>query len=182
MLSRSEESSVLLPVTAEAAFAWLDDFRRLSAHMERRSGMMMGSRMRIEIDEGGGRRVGSRVRMSGTMLGMHLALEEMVTLREPPLRKKWRTLDTDLLVIGSYELGFALEPGGPSTRLRVRIDYDLPQRGLARWLGRLLGRRYARWCTERMARDAARHFALLDSAHEEHAQAGTRDHQGAHRR
>jgi hypothetical protein len=182
VLPRREESIVRLPATAEAAFAWLDDFRQLSAHMERRSGMMMGSRMRIEIDEGGGRRIGSRVRMSGTMLGMRLALEEMVTLREPPLRKKWRTLDTDLLVIGPYELGFALEPDGRSTTLRVRIDYDLPERGLARWLGRLFGRRYERWCTERMAQDAARHFALLDSAHEEHAQARTRDHQGAHRR
>lgn len=26
-------------------------------------------------------------------------------------------------------------------------------------LGRLFGRMYARWCTERMVRDAARHFA-----------------------
>lgn len=28
-----------------------------------------------------------------------------------------------------------------------------------RSLGRLFGRMYARWCTERMVRDAARHFA-----------------------
>lgn len=28
----------------------------------------------------------------------------------------------------------------------------------ARWLGFLLGGQYARWCTQRMAHDAAKHF------------------------
>ena len=159
MFPHREETSLSLPVTAEAAFAWLDDFHNLSAHMERRSGMMLGSSMRIETDEGRGQRVGSRVRMTGSLLGRRFALEEAVTLREPPLRKAWRTLSTDLLVIGRYQLGFELEPDGPACALRVRIDYDLPHQGMSRWLGSLFGRWYARWCTARMARDAARHFA-----------------------
>lgn len=94
--------------------------------------------------------------MAGTMLGMRFGLVEAVTLREPPLRKAWRTLSTDLLVIGRYELGFELEL--------------------------LFGRSYARWCVARMAVDAARHFALLDSAHEKHAGAGIDPQQDAHRR
>ena len=36
--------------------------------------------------------------------------------------------------------------------------YALPESGLPRWLGRMLGARYARWCTRRMANGAATHF------------------------
>jgi hypothetical protein len=159
VFSHREESTAVLQATADAAFAYLDDFKQLSAHMEQPSGMMLGSLMRIETDEHGGRAVGSKVRMAGTLLGIPLALEEVVTQRKAPLRKAWRTLDANLLVIGPYQLGFALEPSGATTRLRVRMDYDLPATGAARWLGRLLGRTYARWCTGRMAKDAASHFA-----------------------
>jgi hypothetical protein len=40
----------------------------------------------------------------------------------------------------------------------VFIDYALPARALARWLGRTFGGAYARWCTHRMVRDAVAHF------------------------
>jgi hypothetical protein len=142
----------------EAAFAHLDDFHKLSAHMEQSSGMMMGSKMSIETDTAGGRAIGSVVSMSGRMLGMQLALKEVVTERTPPMRKAWRTFDTDLLVIGAYQLGFQLKANDSGTALRVFIDYDLPKSGFARWLGRLFGKTYARWCTARMVADAVRHF------------------------
>jgi len=151
-----EETSVRLGAPQRAVFDYLDDFRKLSAHMERRSGMMAGSSMTIETDAGAGRAVGSQVRMRGRMLGMELALTEVVTEREPPLRKAWQTADTRLLVVGDYRLGFELVPEGATTRARIFIDYTLPQR--ARWLGALFGRRYARWCIDRMAGDAARYF------------------------
>ena len=96
--------------------------------------------------------------MSGRVLGLKVSLEEVVTEREPPFGKSWQTVDANLLVIGQYRLGFALSPSGDRSLLRVFIDYELPQRGLARWLGRLFGRTYARWCTERMTKDAAAHF------------------------
>ena len=79
----------LLEAPAEQAFAHLDDFAALSAHMEKRSAMMIGSRMRIATDGLGGRAVGSRVRMEGRVLGMALRLEEVVTERQPPVRKAW---------------------------------------------------------------------------------------------
>ena len=153
------ETRAVLKASVAEAFAYLDDFRKLSAHMERPSAMMAGSRMTIEMDATEGRQVGSRVSMRGSMLGMSLALEETVTLREPPFRKAWRTVSTDLLVIGDYELGFELEESGAGAALRVFINYELPAGGLSRWLGRLFGARYARWCTERMAADAALYFA-----------------------
>lgn len=62
-----------------------------------------------------------------------------------------------LLVVGAYRMGFDIEsrPGG--SRLRVFIDYALPER--MRWLGWLLGAYYARWCTRQMVDDAERQFA-----------------------
>lgn len=153
------ETTALLEARAEDAFAYLDDFTKLAAHMEKRSAMMMGSRMAIETDGLGGRAPGSRVRMQGRVLGMKLSLEEVVTERAPPLRKAWQTVDANLLVIGQYRLGFALSPRGDRSELRVFIDYDLPRSGLARWLGSLFGATYARWCTEQMANDALARFA-----------------------
>ena len=153
-----------LHTTAEAAFDHLDDFRNLSAHMERPSAMMLGSRMEISTDGGGGRTVGSRVRMSGRVLGMRLALEEIVVEREPPRRKSWETVDARLVVIGQYRLGFELEPRGDRCRLRVFIDYDWPRGAFARLAAALCARSYARWCTDRMAQDAGKHFGSTAGA------------------
>ena len=153
------ESTALLNAPAEVAFVFLDDFRKLSAHMEKPSAMMMGSRMTISSDAQAGRAVGSKVRMDGELMGLKLSLEEVVTERRPPLRKAWQTIDAKLLVIGQYRLGFDISPNGNRSALRVFIDYGLPRSWPARWLGRLFGKRYARWCTERMANDASRHFA-----------------------
>ena len=94
------ENAVTLNASPETAFAYLDDFRKLSAHMEKSSAMTMGSKMRITTDALDGRAVDSRVRMDGKMLGMTLSLEEVVTERQPPFKKTWQTVDAKLLVIG----------------------------------------------------------------------------------
>lgn len=158
------ESRTLLDATPEQAFAWLDDFRALSAHMEKRSPMMLGSHVSIAIDSLGGREVGSKVRMDGRVLGLALSLEEVVLEREPPARKAWQTCAATLLVIGNYRLGFEIASAGGKSALRVFIDYELPSRWPGSLLGRLLGRRYAQWCTETMARDAERHFRATTGA------------------
>jgi hypothetical protein len=152
------ETHSTLSTSIGSAFAHLDDFRKLSAHMEQSSGMMLGSRMSIEMDALEGRAVGSTVTMRGRMLGMRLWLRESVTERAPPTRKVWRTVDADLMVIGAYELGFELREDGPVTALRVFIDYNLPKSRVGRWLGRSFAGSYAKWCTEKMAKDAASHF------------------------
>ena len=118
--------------------------------------------MTTELDEGRGRQVGSRIRLAGRVFGVELSVEEIVTERSPPLRKVWETIGTPrLLVIGHYRMGFELAAQGSSSMLRVFIDYALPQRAPVWWLGRLLGRQYARWCTQRMVEDAAKHFARV---------------------
>ena len=147
-----------LDTSVESAFDYLDDFRKLSAHMERPTGMMMGSKMRIETDWQGGRAVGSKVSMRGTIMGMVLTLEEVVTVRRPPVLKAWETINANLLVIGQYRLGFELRPDSGRTKAQFFIDYALPDTAPARWIGMLFGKSYARWCVARMAEDAVKAF------------------------
>jgi hypothetical protein len=167
-----EESRAILHAPLEAAFARLDDHARLSAHMSRPSWRMGWSRMAVTTDEQGGHAVGSHIRLAGRILGIRLALDEVVVEREPPWRKVWETVGTPrLLVIGSYRMGFELSPVTPTPRvpddaaeaaagaeepltLRVFIEYELPDRGIPWLLGRLIGRWYARWCTRQMASGA----------------------------
>ena len=154
-LPRHHEESVLVLGTPEQVFAFVDDHARFSAHMGQSSWMMAGSRMRTEVDDGHGQRVGSHIRMTGSVLGLPLALDEVVTEREPPHRKAWRTVGTPrLLVIGEYQMGVEIEAQGEGSRLRVFIDYALPARNA--WFGWLFGGTYAKWCVAQMAEGAAR--------------------------
>ena len=156
---KHKEITFALKVSPEEAFAYLDDFKKLSAHMEQSSMMMMGSKMTIETDGREGLAIGSTVRMHGKILGIVLDLHEVVTERDPPYRKAWQTVESNLLIIGQYKLGFQLTRNIANTQVRVFIDYSLPEKGLAKWLGLLFGDSYARWCIERMAKDAAKFFS-----------------------
>jgi hypothetical protein len=112
---------------------------------------MAGASMRIESDARNGRAIGSRIRLSGRVLGVALVIEEVVTDYEPPRRKAWQTLcEPRLLVIGPYCMGFDVQPHAGGSHVTMWIDFALPRRGVARWLGRLLGCFYARWCTTQM--------------------------------
>ena len=143
----------------ESLFAYLDDQARLSSHMTRSSWQMGGGRMGIDIDAGGGQRVGSHIRMTGRVLGITLSLDEVVVDREPPFRKAWETVgEPRLLVIGPYRMGFTVQLEKAGSRLEVFIEYALPNGFLAGRFGRLLGGFYARWCTRRMVDDAVAHF------------------------
>ena len=116
--------------------------------------------METELDDGRGQKVGSRIRLAGRVLGVELSVEEIVTERNPPHRKVWETTGAPkLLVIGHYRMGFELSPQENGSMLRVFIEYALPERAPARWLGSLFGRYYASWCTERMVNDAVENFA-----------------------
>ena len=152
-LHAETRASVRAP--AERVFAHLDDPLRLAAHMTKRSWMMAGSRMSVETDAGGGRAVGSTVRLHGRVLGIRLELEEAITEREPPLRKICETIaEPRLLVIGAYRMGFEITPAIDRCALRVYLDYARPRPGVSRWLGTLFGGSYARWCTRRMVHEA----------------------------
>jgi hypothetical protein len=153
------EARVVVDSAPPALFAHLDEGRRLGGHMERPSAMMLGGSMRYAFDAAQGQAVGSVISMTGNVLWLHLALDEIVTERAAT-RKVWETRgDPRLLIVGAYRMGFEISPKGERSDLRVFIDFDPPQRGVSRILGLLFGGLYARWCVESMARDAARHFA-----------------------
>ena len=155
-----DESTVLADAPLDRVFAYLDDPKALAAHMGKSSVMMMRSRMSIEVDAGGGRVIGSKVRMQGRMMGIRLALEEVITERQIPGRKVWETVGAPrLLVMRHYRMGFELTRQGDSSLVRVFIDYSLPTNAPGAWLDYLLGAVYARWCTKQMANGAAVHFA-----------------------
>jgi hypothetical protein len=159
-LSLHYEHSALIPASPDSVFAYVDDQTRLSSHMSRRSWRMGGGRMEIELDNERGQSVGSHIRLRARVFGISLFVDEIVTERNPPRRKVWETTDSpELLVIGHYRMGFEITPSESDSTLRVFIDYALPDKQPARWLGHLFSRRYAAWCTNRMVDDALNYFA-----------------------
>ena len=154
------ETSAAVSASAERVFALIDDHERLASHMSQSSWRMGGGRMTTVLDERRGRSVGSHIRVSGRILGLELSLDEVVTERAAPTRKVWETVGSPrLLVIGPYRMGAQITPSGIGSLLRVFIDYALPSPWPERWLGRVFGGYYARWCTRSMVNDAVREFA-----------------------
>lgn len=161
MYANSSSATVSISATASEVFALVDDHARLSSHMSQRSWAMGGGSMAIEVDSGQGKAVGSRLRLHGVVFGLRLFVVETVVERTPPFRKVWETNgEPRLLVIGRYRMGFEITEFGSSSHLTVFIDYDLPSAKPSRWIGMLFGGWYARWCTERMANDAARLLSM----------------------
>jgi hypothetical protein len=159
MYSEHAEYTAVIPASVEKVFNWLDDQTRLSQHMSKRSWKMGWGKMDTVLDERRGRAVGSHIVLSGRVFGIRLYLDEVVVEHAPPFRKSWETVgEPRLLVIGTYRMGFELLSVGADARLRVLIDYELPKKGLSRWLGQLFGQSYARWCVRQMAEDARHSF------------------------
>lgn len=153
-------ASQRIAASPEALFARLDDQTRLGEHMTKPSAMMGGGGMTFEFDAGRGMAVGSRIRMGGSAFGLTMLVEEEVAEREPPCRKVWRTIGTpQLLIIGSYAMGFDIAPASGGSDLAVWIEYELPNGWFGRLLGWLFASFYARWCVGRMVSDAVDTFS-----------------------
>ena len=159
MARRHRESAALIDASPPEVFAFVDDHARFSLHMSKSSWMMGGGRMSIDLDATKGQALGSHIRLNGTVLGIRLCLDEVVTRRSPPTDKVWETVGAPrLLVIGSYTMGIQITPENGGARLRVFLDYDLPTGWATRWLGFLFGGLYARWCVQQMLTGASKHF------------------------
>ena len=118
--------------------------------------------MLIDVDERKGQAVGSHIRMQGSVMGLPLALDEVVTAHDRPCRKEWETVGTPrLIVLAWYKMGVHIEPDGNQTRLRVFIDYVRPTGPLQHLLSWMLGDLYAKWCVSRMLNGVAAHFAEI---------------------
>ena len=165
MLPHRCESTGFVQSPTDQVFAHIDDHTRLSSHMGEPSWRTGGGRLETQIDEGRGQKVGSRIRLSGRVFGVALSVEEIVVERDPPRRKVWETTGAPrLLVIGHYRMGFELSAYESGSLLGAFIEYALPARAPARWLGRLFGPYYARWCTRQMVEDTVKHFGTRHAA------------------
>ena len=164
-LARHYESKAIVRAAIGEVFAHVDDHTQFSSHMNQSSWLMGGSRMEIHLDDGRGQKPGSRIRLTGTVFGCRLSVEEVVTERVVRYKKTWETIGHPrLLIIGHYRMGFELSPDNERAMLRVFIDYALPEQGVGRWFGFLFANFYARWCTQRMLNDTVRHFATRSQA------------------
>jgi hypothetical protein len=164
-MSRHHEAKSFVAASPAEIFARLDDQTRLGEHMGKSSAMMGGGKMTYDFDGGGGRAVGSHIRMGGKAFGLKLFVDEVVTERDPPRRKVWKTVGAPrLLVVGGYAMGFEITPAVGGSWLKVWIDYDLPKTAVGAAAGPLLAPMYARWCVERMVSDAVAHFAPTAAA------------------
>lgn len=153
-------TAVPVRATPGEVFDYLDDPRRIGAHMSRGSLMMAGGSMRYLLDADAGRKVGSVIRIEGRMLGVSLRVAEVTTERLPPVRKVWETTGPQrMIVIASYRLGFETRPVAEGTELRVFIHYTLPEALAGRLLGSVLAPLCARWCVSRMTEGTQLHFA-----------------------
>jgi len=124
------------------------------------SWMMAGGSMKLESDERHGRAVGSHIRMSGSMLGLRLSLDEVIARRDPPFRKAWETVGTPRLIILSwYRMGVRLDRSEGGTRVTIFIDYRRPAGLAGRVLSALFGGLYARWCVRQMLSGVVACFA-----------------------
>jgi hypothetical protein len=160
-MERNYERTLVISATIDDVFAFVDDHSKLSSHMGQSSWMMGGGRMSTEVDAGEGRAVGSHIRLAGRVFGLRVFLDEVVVKRDPPKQKVWQTVGAPrLLVMGAYRMGFEIQPVRDGCELRVFLHYDLPTGVLTRWLGRMFGDWYARWCVQQMLNGARKEFNI----------------------
>ena len=156
---KNYENTVFVSASPEVVFAFANDHQNFSAHMNESSFMMGGSKMETIVDEGGGKQLGSHIKMKGNVLGLKLFLDEVVVEYEPPFKKSWETVgNINLVVIDHYKLGFNVVPEGKGSQFNVFINYNPPKSFIARILGILFGDVYAQWCVNQMTSGVKEHF------------------------
>lgn len=156
---RHFEKSTSIQASPQEIFGYVDDHSSFSAHMSKSSWMMAGGKMDVQTDEGKGQKIGSHIKLKGQILGINLFLDEVVTEHKSPFGKVWQTVgDLSLLVIGHYKMGLDINPQNSHSKLKVYIDYELPQSFKTRWLGLLFGGMYAKWCVNQMLNGVKKHF------------------------
>lgn len=154
---REYRECVDLPVAPDIVFEYADDHTKFSSHMNRSSWMMMGGKMRVTTDSGEGKKVGSHIYLEGSVMGISMYVDEVVTEYDKPRVKIWKTVKTkNLMVIGDYTMKIEITPRPSGSSLCVSIQYELP--GKFRWIGVWGGKWYATWCVQQMLTGVKNHF------------------------
>lgn len=152
-----EQYEVEIMASPEKVFAHLDDINNVGWHMSEKSSMpMMGSRLKLEvIDDKKG--VGATYRWKGSVMGMTVDIQETVTKWVRDGEKTWQTIGKPkMIVMSGYTMHLSLTGTDKGTRVVFEIDYSLPKTPWGWIIGKLLARRYAKWCLQRACEDAKR--------------------------
>ena len=153
------EDSVIVKSDPVKVFVYSDDHTNFSSHMNKSSWRMGGGKMNTYIDDKKFQQPGSHLQMEGTVFGIKLYLDEVITKREPSFKKEWETVGKlNLVVIDHYRLGYEIKPENEGSKIRVYIDYDLPKSAKTLWLGVLFGGMYAKWCVNQMINGVKENF------------------------
>ena len=80
--------TAVVSVSPADLFGRLDDQTRLAAHMGRSSMMTGGGRITYDFHDGRGQAVGLIFKCAD-VIGLEIVIDEVVTQREPPRRKRW---------------------------------------------------------------------------------------------
>lgn len=157
--NRHYEEKRMIKASAENIFAYADDYSNFSSHMNKSSWMMGGGRMNTQVDSERFQKIGSHLKMTGSVFGAKLFLDEVVKTHNPPSRKEWETVgNINLIVIDHYRLGFEIKPNDSNSSIDIYIDYNLPKSFKTRLVGILFGGMYAKWCVRQMIGNIDTHF------------------------
>ena len=157
--THSYSSGAVLNTRVSAAFDYLNDPTKLSAHMEKSSLMMGGATMTTKVDSRKGQELGSVIALKGNFLGIELSVKEHIVELVPYKKKVWQTFGRQkMIIINQYQMGFYLEELAEKTKLNVFIKYTLPPKGIKKILGKLLSKAYAKWCVDQIINDATAVF------------------------
>ncbi len=157
---RRYSNKMLIDASSKELFDYIDEHKSLSSHMNKSSWMMAGRKMKTLIDEKYGKKIGSHIMMKGKIFGTPIFLDEIITKRIPPRLKEWETIgDPKLIVIGKYNMKVEIKSKKNKSLLKVSINYNLPEKN--KWLGKILGKIYAKWCVNQIIKDAKRHFSVM---------------------
>jgi hypothetical protein len=143
------------PYPAAEVFHAIDDLGVTGSHMTNSSGMMMGSKLKLEYLSPNRTGLGCKYKWSGKMTGMPMDFTVLVMKWVEGEEKIWETIGESRLIIYSwYRMELQLFPTAGHTRVALSITYK-PSNGFwSKLASFLFADMYCIWCVNKMLNDA----------------------------
>jgi|SRR5688500_15341269 len=151
----SKSKTIIIQSTPEKVFAHMDDLSNTGMHKEKRSGMMMGSKLKLQQISENKSGLFSKYRWHGRMLGIPLDFSTVVTQWIRGKEKVWQTIgDSKMIILKWYRMHLVITPlENERVQIELSIDYTLPNNFFLHFTGLLLAPWYANWCLNKMLSD-----------------------------
>jgi hypothetical protein len=141
----------------EKVFKSIDDLGVTGMHMTQSSGMMMGSKLKLEFLTENHTGQGCKYRWTGKMMGMKMDFIVEVTKWIQNKEKIWETIGEPKLIIYSwYRMHLVVIPAVNGANVELSISYEKPKGFFNKILSFLFADWYCRWCLKKMLSDAER--------------------------